>query len=104
MSAPATEALGALRAKLSVESDALRVRAEKSESELDSIKRGHGELGRYEKLRLKNASLTAELSNERARLQYLSHHEYRMAKPDETVEQWKASIDNIKTEDQNERI
>lgn len=40
-----------------------------AKSELESIKRGHGELGRYERLRLKNAELIAELAKERARLQ-----------------------------------
>jgi len=53
-----------------------------AKSELDAIKRGHGELGRYERLRLKNAELIAELAKERARLDWLStqgfehrHHE-----------------------------
>jgi len=32
------------------------------ESELAAIKHGHGELGKYEKLRLKNAELQAELA------------------------------------------
>ena len=32
-------------------------RAEKAEAELAAIKRGHGELGKYEQLRLKNAQL-----------------------------------------------
>jgi chromosome segregation ATPase len=33
------------------------------ESELAAIKHGHGELGKYEQLRLKNAELQAELAN-----------------------------------------
>lgn len=46
-------------------------RAEKAEAELAFIKRGHGELGRYEQLRLKNAELVAELAKEKARLDWL---------------------------------
>lgn len=42
-------------------------RAECAESEFAATKRGHGELGRYEQLRLKNAELVSELAKERAR-------------------------------------
>ena len=45
-----------------------QVRAVKAEAELAAIKQGYGELGRYEKLRLRNADLSAELAKERARL------------------------------------
>ena len=36
---------------------AMTARAERAEAELAAIKRGHGELGKYEQLRLKNAEL-----------------------------------------------
>ena len=47
-------------------------RAERAESELAAIKRGHGEIGRYEQLRLKNAELSAELAKERVKVLVLS--------------------------------
>jgi len=59
-----------------------KARSETAEAELAAIKRGHGKLGRYEQLRLKNAELVAELAKERARLDFMNtrgfehrHHE-----------------------------
>lgn len=43
-------------------------RAERAEAELDAIKQGHGELGKYEQLRLKNAELYSII--ERASVQF----------------------------------
>ena len=43
-------------------------RAERAEAELAAIKRGHGELGKYEQLRLKNAELYSII--ERASVQF----------------------------------
>ena len=40
-----------------MKTDELIARAERAEAELDAIKQGHGELGKYEQLRLKNAEL-----------------------------------------------
>ena len=51
-----------------MKTDELIARAERAEAELDAIKQGHGELGKYEQLRLKNAELYSII--ERASVQF----------------------------------